>query len=537
MSSKVAGRVVSLALGVLATASCGLHLHNPSDATQARGATDGFNQLKLDAGLSTARDNVATLTTEEIDTRRNTGLMLVRRDALSVISFKPVKPSPGALAAGWPKLLQETDDALRRYQLAVDSRSAAQILLMTRRLENAENLALEQRVYVSLVQTYKRPGKPGTQSIECRDVLAKKPFSATPPTGEDVDRWTHYREQIAPACERIRAAQEMVDDLEALLRRDPTYSTLVKELEVLDGELTASEKAEQEVAGRYEKAKKGLADAEARLAKATGKGASDEEKKEVDDIKKTVKDATMALEDAVDGSKKVPLIASVVKGDLLNEVIGNAKFLSGDSNAPADEVTKQLASALKRYPDVAARFSAARNPTVNVYILELALQRLEYRQLVEERSAKKDIVTLLKAKQATIIEGATAWGRVAETLLKPPADFPDELKTRVETAPVASVLSKPGEKGVFFVREAVVRYLAAKVLEDVELPTFEIKLADRYYRSSINYSEIALQARNDLIRAPLQEITTYHEGGIRTEEIAALLQALGVAGVAVGVNR
>jgi hypothetical protein len=382
-----------------------------------------------------------------------------------------------------------------------------------------------------------RPGKPGTQSTDCKEVLAKKPFSPTPPTGEDPERWTHYREQIAPACERIKTAAEAVDGLEALLKRDPTYAALVKEIEDLDGELKASEKVEREMAENYEKAKKDLADAEERLAKATGKGASDEERKQVDDIKKTVQDATKALEGAVDGSKKVPLLASVVKGDLLNEVIGNAKFLSGDSDAPADKVTKQLASALKRYPDVAARFSAAKNPTVNVYILELALQRLEYRQLVEERSAKKDIVALLKAKRATMVEGATAWGRVAETLLRPSADFPAEIHTRLETATVAGVLSKPGEKGVPFVRETVVRYLAAKVLEDVELPTLEIKLADRYYRSSINYSEIALQARNDLIRAPLQEITTYHERGIRTEEIAALLQALGVAGVAVGVNR
>jgi hypothetical protein len=54
---------------------------------------------------------------------------------------------------------------------------------------------------------------------------------------------------------------------------------------------------------------------------------------------------------------------------------------------------------------------------------------------------------------------------------------------------------------------------------------------------SLDYSEASLQARNDLIRAPLQEITAYHEGGIRTDELAALLQALGLGAVGVGVNR
>jgi len=54
---------------------------------------------------------------------------------------------------------------------------------------------------------------------------------------------------------------------------------------------------------------------------------------------------------------------------------------------------------------------------------------------------------------------------------------------------------------------------------------------------SLDFSAVALEARNDLVRAPLQEITVYHEGGIRAEEVAALLQAAGVAGVAAGVNR
>jgi hypothetical protein len=524
---------------MLATTSCGLHLHNPNDAKQAQGATDEFNKLKLDAALAIARDNVAILTTEEIDTRRNTGMMLVRRDALSVVSLQPVEPSPGVNPRGWPKLRTETENALQRYQLMPfkNKNHIREILLMTKRFDNAENLALERKVYASLVQTYKRRGNPGTQSTDCKEVLAKQPFSLTPPSGEDPERWTHYREQIAPACERIKTAEEAANSLEAILKRDPVYAALVEEIKKLDDELMASEQAEQEMARDYEKAKAELADATQRLANATGKSSSDEEKEKVEQIRKQLESATKALEQAVDGSKKVPLLASVVKADLLNEVIGNTKFLSGDSTAPADETVKKLASALTRYPDIAARLKAAENPTVNVYILELALQQLEYRQLVEDRSTKKDIVALLRAKQAVMVEGATAWGGVAETLLRPSADFPAELHTKLESTTVSDVMSTQNVKGIPFVREAVIRYLAAKVLEDAELPTFEVKLADRYYHSSINYSEIGLHARNDLIRAPLQEITTYHEGGIRKEDIAALLQALGVAGVAVGVNR
>jgi flagellar biosynthesis/type III secretory pathway protein FliH len=522
---------------MLATTSCGLHLHNPNDAKQAQRATEEFNKLKLDATVAIARDNVATLTREEIDTRRNTGMMLVRRDGLSVVSLQPVKPNPGVLPRGWPKLLMETEDALRRYQLVPVKNHIDEIRLMTQRFDNAENLALEQQVYGSLVQTYKRPGNPGTQSTDCKELLAKQPLSLASPPGEDPERWTHYREQMAPACERIKTAERAVNKLEAVLKRDPGYAALVEEIEKLEGELMASKKAEQETARAYEKAKAELAEATQRLANATGENASDLEKKQVNQIKKTLKDATTLLAQAVDESKKVPLFAAVVKADLLNEIIGNTKFLSGESTAPADEVVKKLASALTRYPDIAARLKAAANPTANVYMLELALQQLRYHQLVEDQSMKKDIVALLRAKQAVMAEGATAWGRVAETLSRPPEDFPAELHTKLESMTVSKVLSTPEEKGIASIHQAVIHYLTAKILEDSELPIFEIKLADRYYHSSINYSEIALHARNDLIRAPLQEIATYHDGGIRREDIAALLQALGVAGVAVGVNR
>jgi hypothetical protein len=191
-------------------------------------------------------------------------------------------------------------------------------------------------------------------------------------------------------------------------------------------------------------------------------------------------------------------------------------------------------AALNRYPDVAGRLKAAAEPSVNVFLLEAALQRLEYRSLVEERAAKRDIVAILKAKRDAMAEAATAWAGVVETLHRP--EFTKALHDRLEAETVADVL-KSGDQGVRYVKDTLIGYFAAKLIEDVDLPTFGIKLSDRYYRTSLDLSEAALEARSDLIRAPLQEITAYHESGIRPEELAALLQAAGVMGIAVGVNK
>jgi len=506
---------MSLALILVAGTGCGLHLHRPNDAKQSRAIVDGFNQLKLDSALKTARTNVATLTAEEIETRRQMGELLVRRDALSVVVFQPVEPSDQSVARGWPKLRQESDAAVRKYELFVGmppTLDVPKLRLLTRRRDNIDNLARERRVFESLVKTYTSTGKPA-------------PTCEAPPSNE-----------IELACERIRKAEAEVGGSEMLLCRDSAYASVASEIGSLEEELKQTDAKEKQLAEVYANAKKKLTDAQEQLAKDPAKTESEAEAKRVDNIKKDIADATKALNAAVEASKSTPLVASLLKNDLLTEIIANAKFLSGDTQAPAQEVTKKFVEALNLYPDVAGRLKAAADPStnVNVYLLEAALQRLNYRMLVEERTAKRNIVAILKGKRDAMVEVAIAWVGIVETLHR--AEFTQALSDRLQKETVASVL-KADDKGAPAVKAAVIGYLSAKLIEDVDLATFDIKLADLYYRMSLDFSAVALEARNDLVRAPLQEITVYHEGGIRAEEVAAFLQAAGVAGVAAGVNR
>jgi hypothetical protein len=522
------------AFGVLIglLAGCGLHLHRPGDEKQARAASDGFKSLKLDAAITTARANADALMAAELDTRRKVGEMLVRRDLLSVLALDPPETDL-ELPRGWPKLVKETDDVLARYGIVAGTPpkftkdGQRELLLITRRFEHADNLVLELRVYDSLVTTYTRRDKAKMLSTEC----PPKDLPATKPPALDDGAWNYYQANIVPACARVEKTRATLKSLENVLRRDPAYREIDDDIARLEQSVRDNEAAAKKAAEQYEKAKKQLADAEDHLAKETA--AKDKDAKRIEDAKDGVKKAVTGLNGALDAAKSFPLLEAAVKSDLLAEIVTNAKFLSGDKTTAAHQKTKKFVAALDRYPDIAARLRAARDPGVNVFLLELALQRLEYQKLATEQAASRELLTILKAKRETHIEAVTAWARVKALIARPEKDFPRAVQDRLARERVATVLSDDPP----VVKQAVVNYAAAKLLEDAELPAFDIRLADRYYRLSLDFSETALQARNDLIRAPLQEITAYHEGGIRSDEVAALLHAIGLGAVGVGVNQ
>lgn len=494
-----------LLLATLVTgAGCGLHLHREADAKQARAATDGFNKLALDGIITTARANVAALSAGELETREKLGRTLVRRDLLSVLAFKPEAGS--ALApVGWAKLVRETSDVMARY----GNPTGAQVGSIVRRDESLENLALERKIHASMVKTNEVIGKSPALPTACDRRVTLQP------AGIGEMQWRHYQDNIIPACDRIRSATEEVDAIDALLARDPDMAAVVSGIKRLEDELTKTEGRAKELAEQYAKAKKDLADAAARRAKG--------------DVAKAVK----ALEDVTDAAKDIGILDAAIKSDLLGEVVANTKSLSGDTKAPAHEVTRTFTRLLGRSPDIATRLTAAGTPTANVFLLELALQRLRYQRLAGERTAMQDLLALYRAKRALMIESAVAWARLRQQTTS--GTDRAEVRARLDTEPVTEVLSSPRGKDVAWVREALLGYVVARLIEDVDLPAFDGRLADRHYRMSLDFSEVALQARDDLIRAPLQEITTYHEGGIRSEELAQLLQALGVTAIGAGV--
>ena len=86
------------------------------------------------------------------------------------------------------------------------------------------------------------------------------------------------------------------------------------------------------------------------------------------------------------------------------------------------------------------------------------------------------------------------------------------------------------------IAEVLVAYGFAKLSVEGRQNALSAQLRDRYRAQSLDTTEVAVEAWNDLIRAPLAEITAYHEGGITAEDIARLIHAIGIAAIAIGVN-
>jgi hypothetical protein len=57
------------------------------------------------------------------------------------------------------------------------------------------------------------------------------------------------------------------------------------------------------------------------------------------------------------------------------------------------------------------------------------------------------------------------------------------------------------------------------------------------HQQALDASEFALDLWRHMIASPLEELTAYHASGLKSEDIANLVHAAGLAGIAVGVNR
>ena len=65
----------------------------------------------------------------------------------------------------------------------------------------------------------------------------------------------------------------------------------------------------------------------------------------------------------------------------------------------------------------------------------------------------------------------------------------------------------------------------------------DYKLIALTYTESLDKTELALMQWQNLIQVPLSQTATYYASGIKPDDIAKFLQAVGIAATAAGVNR
>jgi hypothetical protein len=194
-------------------------------------------------------------------------------------------------------------------------------------------------------------------------------------------------------------------------------------------------------------------------------------------------------------------------------------------------VSNRLLTLLKTYPDVAGPLRAADKPPVNLLLLELTVQRLEYQRLNAQLQADRDRLKILHAQRELIVHRATGWIKLVEAAEKL------TIIDRLRMTPIAAVHATTAQEQRTRLTQVLDAYAEIRVRYDGPAAGLAFDNDDRRRVLRFDLSEIALTAWKDFVRAPLQEVAAYHEGGLTPEDLANVIHAIGLGGIAVGVNR
>ena len=92
-----------------------------------------------------------------------------------------------------------------------------------------------------------------------------------------------------------------------------------------------------------------------------------------------------------------------------------------------------------------------------------------------------------------------------------------------------------GKKGEFLA--AIMLYAESVGIDRAHVEETNVALIALEHDEALDASEYALALWQQTVQSPLQELADYHASGLKPEDVARLVQAASLVGVAVGVNR
>jgi hypothetical protein len=225
--------------------------------------------------------------------------------------------------------------------------------------------------------------------------------------------------------------------------------------------------------------------------------------------------------------------------DALNAIL-EALTKGVDSSKPATDPSQQTVLRIASFlPALEKRIGTAyRYPGVAPLLLAAEHLRLQLAAAQQTLGTQRSRLNLLRKKldamatEMTLLNTASRWMTGVDTLLDQKSKNPCK-----RTA--AFVVDYSGWSPNC--REQVVAglLLYADSWTVGRLPQHEIDhlLIGLRHAASVDASENALLQWQNLIGVPLAQLVAFHKGGITSEDLANLINAIGLGGIAVGVNR
>lgn len=490
----------------LLVTGCGIHLHHPQDAQMARTAAEAFKDAKLTEALKAESDAASEMLNSEIAAIRRQST--ARRDRLISAVIGGTTPDQS-----WGRIVKYADKRLGELlgpkPPDKDWEGLNEWIAVrdTPRLDTLRTLYMQYEATRTSIDP--RIPRIGARIKNNEALTLKEPLKSI------------YKGYVA--------ALTRYDDETKKANMPPAVGGSVSVIKALRDEQETRLSKANEAAQKAEKDLKDTKDAQEGKTKETKAPGT-----KADEISKSLKDAAdktdkvkPVLQELLNAASESDLVAVNKRITALEEI---REQISGLLRAASDAVAgKELSPGdsekiklLESVSAIRTGIDGAAYPRVSDLILESERLRIEIDRLrglvalEEERrtlfdlqltALSREIVALRRAKQRAV--SVADWNVLAlETSLAKQEAAADSLAYLAESW---SSGRTPAEE-------------------------IDFLLCGIDHRAAIENSSAAFMQWSNLIGVPLSQLVAYHESGIKSEDLANLINAAGFSAIAAGVN-
>ena len=510
----------------------GLHIHQPLDLEHAKSAQTHFNNAALKETVKAERERLASVLEDELDlVRRHT---LARRDARLVYII-----GEGESEKTWEFL--ENDVSRRIGELGMDMATFQKTVIDISMLPDRTNdLQTKTERWDRL--RIKNPQLP-VLSCTPKNGAPTEPVKGLSPTEtvayEDYGNTCRDYLSIAEGARLETGNEKFIADIKAAL-----------------AEVVTKIKTDKDA---YNKAMKDYSDALKAQDASEIKDKAEEYRKKVAAFGKIGDslDQSESLKKAQEAFQKLDLNIGTIIDDLksnveiarlevareqilaaLSAVVDAESTIPRDAKAPtnAKEIIGVLATVGK------ALEKSQKNIPVSSLLLEAELLRIDIIAAERRKAFFDKTLELIDEAQAAKIQELLYLARVEQLRLQiaePGKEGKVCRQSTYDKKEIARVFESSAgvdEKCRELVFKLLVAYSNAWTFGRVPQEQIDYRLIALHHDAALDTSEIAFERWEALLGVPIGQLVDLHATGMRPEDIATIINALGLGAIAVGVN-
>lgn len=538
--NKLSIGLLEVAFAIMLPGCAGLHIHQPEDLQAAEAAQSHFKSTELDKTIVEERERLNSVLESELNIVKKHTLAL--RDQYLIFLIKN-----GYSAITWKKNLKNNIDK-RIDNLGVSSDTQAYSDKLVTQIHNKKTIDSDESKILF--------GWPaGGPNLKCSiknglGIATKKQLEKL----VEQQKFEYDRQKVA--CDKyIKSVKNFKKETNKYTAQIQSITEAIGATEVLmkiakKDFKTASDEYKEELNAKFE-----LTDLTEGL------------KEKIDNLGEAI-NSIDKLEEKITQLPEVKALNGVVANvnDIINKLKAKAKLASIEgkrqkllgildviikADPSLDEETeesKKLAKELKIASLLAtgAKALGKANSSTSISALQLEAENLRLDMLVQEKEEAilQSTLEILKNSEAALseeIKYLVQTERLREKLVK---SRPVENKPKIPAKNIIAdkellklIGHKPkGSNSQDLALKLLMSYSNAWTFGRLPQELNDYRLIALQYDAALNSSETAFTRWQNLLSIPLSQMIALHKTGLKPEDIATIVEALGLSAIAVGVN-